>query len=177
MVSCYCSTSFDFILNTASCSTPIDEDSLKDKISLELALSDPSRVSIVSASCDGTNTVARVRIGPSAGGRRLRHDEGDHTFLSAFYYFVDMASGLDSVTNDDNDRTLMSMSTDGTDTDCFSFSVGNMELIPGESDVKTYRFDAKLTLEEEMIMAATEGCYSHHLEERQQMVTIEDHLN
>ena len=97
--------------------------------------------------------------------------------MSAFYYFVDMASGLDSVTNDDNDRTLMSMSTDGTDTDCFSFSVGNMELIPGESDVKTYRFDAKPTLEEEMIMTSAEGCYSHHLEEQQQMVMIEDHLN
>ncbi|CAB9519117.1 Cupin superfamily protein [Seminavis robusta] len=159
-------STFDFRLATANCTTPVDESNVKNKIATELALSDTSRVTVVSSSCDGNTTVAKVKISPT-GGRRLRNDEEqeDHNALSAFYALFKLSFSE----TESGSRKLMSL--DGAD--YFTFSVDNMELVPGEADLKKYGLNAKLTPEEEMIMAAAEACDSTHLEQKHQLLKME----
>lgn len=161
------STSFDFKLKTQSCVAPIDESNIRNKIAAELALSDAGRVVILSASCSGVETVANVKIHPTPGvpQRRLRSGDGEHTALSAFYYLIDVASDGAKL----GERKLISLD----DTTPVVFSVSNLAIHPGESDVKEYELDGELTPEEEIIMAMAEGCDSHNLQQRQQMLKME----
>ncbi|CAB9525330.1 Cupin superfamily protein [Seminavis robusta] len=166
-------STFDFRLATSSCTSPVDEANVKNKIATELALSDSSRVTVVTSSCDGTTTVAKVKISPT-GGRRLRNEEEeDHNALSAFYALLKLSSGETA----SGSRKLISL--DGAD--YFTFSVDTMELVPGEADLKKYGLNAELTPEEEMILAAADACDSIHLEQRHQFLKMEhsvkEHLN
>lgn len=69
-------TSFDFSMNTAVCSTPVDEKSIRNKVADELALSDYDRVGIVSSYCKGKRTIAKIKLGPTGepSQRRLRNE-------------------------------------------------------------------------------------------------------
>lgn len=167
------STSFDFTMNTASCKSgaPIDEAAIRNKISSELALSNAERIGILSASCVGQDIVAKIEIGAfyDPPQRRLRNEAKHHTALNAFYSLMDLATDE----SEPESRRLLKILETG---DPVAFSVSNLQVFPGESDVQEFGLNSDPSPEEELILAAAEGCDSHHLEQKEHMLRMKQSM-
>jgi len=173
------STTFDFTLHTASCSEPVDTAAIKEKVALELSLTDTGRINVLGAVCKGSDAVATVSLGAkgATSQRRLRsepwsEDIDEHNSLDAFYFLLNA-----TLRREDNStvaRHLLGTETAGPSA---RFSVSRMLLHPGEQDIARYSLDAKLTHEEEMILAAADGCDKIGLEHRQHVHLVENIMN
>jgi hypothetical protein len=153
-------TSFTFTLNTASCSSPGDDtEAIQSQIATILTVYDSNRINVISAICQGTATEATVTIGPSTspGGVRRKLSENITHSLDLFY-------SLQQVSNNETHGTRMLADDDGTKS--LSFSVHNLRLVPGKSDVALFKITADQGRKEEMIRQGKGDADSFIQEER-----------
>jgi len=134
------STAFIFTFETESC--VFDDTIIQNEIAGILALSDPSRINVVTSECLGDITEAEVTIGPvpSPGVRRTLSEKDTQDAIGLFYLLVGMT----------DDNGLINRRNLGT-TIGTSFSVSDMKIIPGATDVMLYKPSPDLALKEEMI--------------------------
>jgi hypothetical protein len=153
------STSFTFTLNTASCSSPVDDtEAIRSQIATILTVYDSNRINIINAVCKGTATEATVTIGPSAspGVRRKLSENIPHS-LDLFY-------ALQQVSKNETHRTRMLADDDGTKP--LSFAVRNLRVVPGTSDAALFKTTVDQVRKEEMIRQGKGDADSFIQEER-----------
>ncbi|CAB9521505.1 Cupin superfamily protein [Seminavis robusta] len=184
-------SAFDMMLGSGPCnSTTTNKDDVKVRITQLLNLADATRLEILSAWCESSNqTVARVKMAPETPsfGRQLaeRTDSelvsNDHTPLGAFYALAQLSReanlALDgrrlTSFNDSVPELLVDFSGNIID---YTFSVRNLELILHESDVQRYSLDAPPSIEEQLIVAVSEGIDDHSLKQREQLLQQREHM-
>lgn len=170
------SAEFDIRLDLAcGSSETIDElEDVQKPISSMLRLNDPNRVKVVSSVCHTTYIQAKVKIlagGNAAARRRLRADqhlesvvdEEDISAMDAFYTLLESSSSRRLFSTDHSDLRV-------------SFEVDSLKIIPGDSDIERFSLNAQPTIEEELILAAGEGCDEHAVQQRELMLRSEQRV-
>ncbi|CAB9515004.1 Cupin superfamily protein [Seminavis robusta] len=177
-------SAFDMTLGEQCNGTTMSSEDAKVRITQLLNLADSTRIEILSVRCENANqTLARVKMAPSGApsfrkleeGADTKVDGGDHTPIGVFYALAQLSKEARerrrlTAFNVSSPDVLIDLSGNPID---FEFSVGNLELIPHESDVERYSLDDPPSTEEQLIVAVAEGIDETTLRQREQILRLE----
>ena len=119
-------------------------------------------MNVIDSDCFTKYIQAEVKIVPAANQRLLRsdqqaaskQDEAEPSAIQAFYKLL-------------GESKRRRMTGSGSDShNRLSFDVDALKLIPGDTDVRRFSLNAQPSIEEEMILAVSEGQDKHIVQQR-----------